>query len=470
MRRGTWLKWWTDLVVLWRERDKLADRNLSKDLKDFLPPALEILEKPANPVAGWLLYIMTATVVVALIWSILGKVDVISVAEGKIIPTGRIKAIQPYAHGMVSAILVTEGQQVEEGQILIELDRTQTLADESRLLSEKKVAEAKRNRRLALVELLKPPFGEMASFEAVINHPALGGDRENGRLLLEEYQAIVFQRQNLESQIEERLAELASSQVLIEQYSENTPLAKTRLDSLKSLYGKGMVGMNDFMSAEVYYNEQVYGLKSEKHHSKQIEAAIVSAEKQLAAQNAQSMSEVSEELNELTRQLEAIDQELLKAQDLSAKQVIYTPVKGTVKGLTINTIGGVVTPAQVLMEIVPFEETLEVEAFLSNQDIGYVKAGQKAEIKVATFPFTKYGVIDAEVAHVAEDATVDENQGLIYRVQLAMEKSTIMVNGKEEQLMPGMAVSAEIATDKRRIIEFVLAPLLRMKDESLRER
>jgi hemolysin D len=145
-------------------------------------------------------------------------------------------------------------------------------------------------------------------------------------------------------------------------------------------------------------------------------------------------------------------------------------VKGVVKGLLTNTVGGVVTPAQILMEIVPLEETLEVEAFLENQDVGHVRAGQVAEIKVATYPFTKYGVIDAKVAHVAEDATSDERLGLVYRVRLVMDKSVITVNGKEEPLIPGMAVSAEIATDKRRVIEFVLAPLLRMKDESLRER
>jgi hemolysin D len=122
------------------------------------------------------------------------------------------------------------------------------------------------------------------------------------------------------------------------------------------------------------------------------------------------------------------------------------------------------------MEIVPVGEILEVEAFIGNQDIGYVRAGQKAEVKVATFPFTKYGVIEAEVAQVAEDATVDEKQGLIYRTRLALAKSSLMVNGRETPLLPGMAVSAEIATDQRRLIEFFLAPLLRMKDESLRER
>ena len=111
-----------------------------------------------------------------------------------------------------------------------------------------------------------------------------------------------------------------------------------------------------------------------------------------------------------------------------------------------------------------------VEAFVSNQDIGYVRAGQRAEVKIATFPFTKYGVIEATVDQVAEDATVDEKLGLIYRTRLLLAKNSLRVNGRETPLLPGMAVTAEIATDQRRLIEFFLAPLLRMKDESLRER
>ena len=224
------------------------------------------------------------------------------------------------------------------------------------------------------------------------------------------------------------------------------------------------------MSAQAYHNEQLFGLKEAESRSEQLLAAIDSAERQLSAQTAQNLSSALDELDELTRQLEAIAQELVKVRDLASKQALRAPVKGTVKGLLANTVGGVVTPAQVLMEIVPLGETLEVEAFLGNQDVGHVKAGQAAEIKVATYPFTKYGVIDGLVAHVAEDATVDERLGLVYRVRLVLEKNSIVVDGREAPLMPGMAVSAEIATDKRRVIEFVLAPLLRMKDESLRER
>jgi hemolysin D len=133
-------------------------------------------------------------------------------------------------------------------------------------------------------------------------------------------------------------------------------------------------------------------------------------------------------------------------------------------------VGGVVTEAQQLMLVVPDEEQLEVEVFLENNDIGFVHESMPAEIKIHTFPFTKYGVIDAVVTTVSDDATVDEERGLIYRMQLRMAKNTLWVEDKEVSLQPGMAVTAEVQTGERRIIEFFLAPLLRAKSESIRER
>lgn len=138
--------------------------------------------------------------------------------------------------------------------------------------------------------------------------------------------------------------------------------------------------------------------------------------------------------------------------------------------LAVNTVGGVVEPAQILMLVVPSEEKLIGEAMLENKDIGFVQQGQDAEIKIHTFPFTRYGVIEAEVLNVSSDAIATEQQGLIYEVKLLMDKSTLMVDEREVQLIPGMAVTAEVKTGKRRLIEYVMAPLLRYKQESIRER
>ena len=487
------------LLKLWKERHKLSENRLSTDLKSFLPPSLEVMEKPPHPAPRIILAIICGICVVGLIWAIVGKVDVITVAEGKIIPSGQIKQIQPYDRGVVSRIAVVEDQVVEAGETLIELDRTQTTAEEIRLTGDDKFAREKRGRREIMISLLrqkiggrlKPlpgspssvieeataadspdwsPAGEAVTDEEIINHPALAGDRKNGLVLLEEYKTVVSQWQTLESQLEERRAEWASSQEIIKQLTATLPLVEQRLTAYKSLFERKMVTMNEYLALEEERLRQFHGLESEKARSAQLTAAINSMEKQLAASQAQSLSEALNELDELSRQSESITQELAKVKDLGAKQILYAPVRGTVKGLVVNTVGGVVEPAQVIMELVPIGETLEVEAFITNQDIGYVQVGQSAEVKINTFPFTKYGVIDAVVENVADDATVDEKLGLIYRAKLVLAKNTIMVDGREVPLLPGMAVTAEIATDQRRLIEFFLAPLLRMKAESLRER
>jgi hemolysin D len=149
---------------------------------------------------------------------------------------------------------------------------------------------------------------------------------------------------------------------------------------------------------------------------------------------------------------------------------LYSPVAGRVQELSTNTEGGVVTDAQQLMLIVPEEENLEVEVFLENKDIGFVRQNMFAEVKVHTFPFVKYGVIEGEIFNVSNDATIDEDKGLIYRMQIRLNKNYLQVDGEKINLMPGMAVTAEIKTGKRKVIEFFLAPLLRAKNESIKER
>jgi hemolysin D len=401
-------------------------------------------------------------------WGVFGRLDIISVAEGKIIPSGKVKEIQPYDRGVVGSILVAEGQLVGEGQALITFDQAQTMADEARLEAELRLAEPRRRRRQVLAGLLMMPGRQPDGY--VRSHPGLGGDEENGGRLLEEYSAIASRLEALGSRVSERRAELAANQAAITGFEESIPLAEERAGALRSLYERNLVGMNEHHSVKEHLIELTQGLESARHVSGQLSAAAAAAESELAAYRSESLAGALSELDELARQEAAITQELAKARDLRSKQTLYSPVRGTVKGLLANTVGGVVSPGQVLMEIVPLGEVLEVEAFLGNQDIGYVKAGQPAEVKVATFPFTKYGVINAVVSNVADDATVDEKLGLVYRVRLELASGSIMVDGEETPLLPGMAVSAEIATGKRRVIEYVLAPLLRMKDESIRER
>jgi hemolysin D len=176
------------------------------------------------------------------------------------------------------------------------------------------------------------------------------------------------------------------------------------------------------------------------------------------------------ELAEAEQRLAQLDQELIKMERLRGLQSLASPVDGVVQQLSIHTIGGVVTEAQQLMVIVPESSRLEIEATLLNKDIGFVQAGQQVAIKLETFPFTRYGTIDGEVLHVSSDAVQHEQLGLVYLARIAMSRATMEADGKTVYLTPGMAATAEVKTGKRRVIEYLLSPVLRYGDESLEER
>ena len=208
----------------------------------------------------------------------------------------------------------------------------------------------------------------------------------------------------------------------------------------------------------------------EKATRQQMTSAIERTQKQLTALQAEVTTQTLTAIAEQQRQQQNLLQELNKARDLNSRQVLYAPVDGKVQQLAVHTIGGVVTPAQPLMLLVPTEAELEVEAWLENKDIGFVTVGQDAEVKIHTFPFTKYGIIEGKVIDMTQDAVVDEQQQFRYKMKVSMGKSNIQVNERLVNLIPGMAVSAEIKTGKRRLIEYVMAPLMRYRKESVRER
>lgn len=211
-------------------------------------------------------------------------------------------------------------------------------------------------------------------------------------------------------------------------------------------------------------------LAAKKRREDPLKTAEREAKKLSNILTAQTKTETLPQITELTKQTQSSEQELAKASGLNNKQISYAPLFGQVQELIVTTIGCTVREAEQLMLIMSDEEQLEVDVFLQNKDIGFVRDGMDAEIKIHTFPFTKYGIIDGEITSISDDATVDEEQGLIYVMHLLMKQNTIFVKGKEVRLMPSMAVTAEVKTGKRRILEFFMASLLRYKEESIRER
>ncbi len=460
----------------WQNRDKLGDANQTRELAAFLPAALEIQESPPNPLARWLAWGLLALVLIAIVWALLGQVNIVASAEGKIIPSSRVKQVQPLEKGVVKALLVSEGEYVKQGQPLIELDTTLTQADKKRLESELYSAKLRLAVSKGVLSLLEKPNPQItASFidSYLLEVPAdtLALDAALYKNMLRQ-QWLQYQSQlkTLESSLIKTQAEQSATKEVIIKLEQTLPIAEKRAATLNNLHGKDFVSETDYLTAEQERIQQTQDLAAERQRLKQSQAAETEVREQINLHKAQSSGTLLIEMSELQRQIASLEEEFTKASDLNAKQILYAPVAGRVQELAVNTVGGVVTEAQQLMLVVPDEEQLEVEVFLENKDIGFVHEGMASEIKIHTFPFTKYGVIDAEVTTVSDDATVDEQRGLIYRMQLRMAKNTLWVEGKEVKLQPGMAVTAEVQTGERRIIEFFLAPLLRAKSESIRER
>ena len=469
----------------WQNRHQLGDNMQSQELAAFLPAALEIQETPPNPLTRWLAWSLSVLVLIAIVWACFGQVNIVASAEGKIIPSSRVKQIQPLEKGVVKAILVNEGDYVTQGQALVELDTTLTSADKNRLQSELHTTTLNLAVNQALLAQIEATTNASVSNknarqqpslrrdQLTLNLPASTSDQETKlyqHLLWQQWQQYWSQYQSLQSSLRKTQAEQAASKEVISKLEQTLPIVTKRATILENLHQKDFVSETDYLQAEQERIQNQQDLAAEKQRYQQLKAAESEVREQINTHIAQTSGTLLTQIADQQRQIAALDEELIKATDLNDKQILYVPVTGRVQELAINTVGGVVTEAQQLMLVIPDEEQLEVEVFLENKDIGFVHEDMPAEVKIHTFPFTKYGVIDAEVSNVSNDAIVDEQRGLIYNMQLRMAKNTIAVNGKDVNLMPGMAVTAEVETGKRRIIEFFLAPLLRARSESIRER
>lgn len=460
---------WQVLRDAWHYRARLGESRYAESQLNFLPAALEIQETPPSPVGRLIGVSIITLMVVGVMWAVLGKVDIVAVAEGKIVPSHQVKVIQPYEKGMVTRVWVEEGQHVKAGDALVELDQTLTQADQQRLSQELYAKQLE----LARYKTLQTWLETGTATPALLDAPSLSSTVDiqlQQQLAHQQWQQYQAQRGALINALQQHQAEKNTSQHLITKLQQTLPLITQRTQAVKTLLDKEMASQMQYWELEEQRIQQTQDLAAEQSRQQQLQAAIDAAQKQIQALEHETQSSQLTAIAESQRKIADLQEELNKAKDLNAKQVLYAPVDGTVQQLVINTIGGVVTPAQPLMQLVPHNEKLLVEAFLENKDIGFVQEGQAAEIKVQTFPFTKYGVINATVQTVSPDAIADEKQGLRYKVRLLMTQSTLQVDERVVELMPGMAVTAEVKTGKRRIIEFVTAPLMQHGQESGRER
>ncbi len=431
----------------------------------FLPAALEVRDTPPSPIGRVILWTILLFFLLAVVWAFFGKVDIVAVAQGKIIPSGHSKLIQPLETGVIRSLHVQEGQHVSRGEILVELDPTISVADLQRLQREADELHQQMTRLQALNER-----------QQTQNYPSRmpGIIRElsplQGQLLQAQWREYEEGLNTLVSEREKLQAQGATLERQIDKLEATLPLISGRADDMQTLLKTHAVARHKALEVEQERISAEHDLKTAISQRKELEEAEAELTAKIEHYKSQFHKQTTENLADATHKLDAVRQEIIKAEVRTRAQILRAPVDGVVQQLQIYTIGGVVTPAQELMLIVPDEEKLEVEALLENKDIGFVEEGQEAEVKIDAFPFTKYGTIDGRLTNISNDAMMDEAKGLVFKTQVSLAKSIMQIDKRQVHLTPGMSVTVEVKTGKRRVIEFFLSPLLRYKQESIRER
>jgi hemolysin D len=453
---------------------------------EFLPAALEIVETPPAPASRHIAGTLILFFVIALTWSCIGKVDIIATAPGKIVPTGRTKVIQPLESGVVRAIHVQDGQKVKAGDVLIEIDTTVSAAERDRLKGENVQAMLDAARLKAALSLDGDPAASFVAPEG-----ATGAEIAlQKKLLINQVDEIRAKLADLDHQVAQSIGSRDAVTSTIDKLNDSIPLLEKRAEARKKLLDKGYGSQLDYLTIKQDLIEHQQELKVQQGHLAEGNADIAAHKEQRREAEDEYRHTNLKDLADAEQKAESTHEQLLQAAQKYRLQTLTAPVDGTVQQLVAHTEGGVVTPAQALMSIVPADSTLEIEAMVSNKDIGFVRAGDEAEIKIDTFDFTRYGLIRGKVQSVSRDAIVrdkpgkpedqhrpgdetqdsqPEGQELVYSTRVSLERAEMQVDDRLVDLEPGMAVTVEIKTGSRRIIEYLLSPLLRHKHQAMRE-
>ncbi len=448
---------------IWKFFKKESGRKLTRRETEFLPAVLEVTETPPSPLGRILLWTIVALTFVTALWSIFGHVDEVAVAPGKIIPMGQVKPIQAEDKGIVKQILVREGQQVKKGELLIKLDRVISAADMERIQKEILYYSLEIERLSAEKE--QRPFSPTGDPD--IDPQKIAFQDQLYKSRMNEYRAKV---NAAEEGIRQNEAALQMAVINRNKLSEQLAVAVDKEERIVSLFAQNAVALFQLMDTRSHRMELEQNLAAQEKEIVRSGALLEQSRQTLAGTIAEHEREIDAKLVEDQKQLAADEEELKKAQEKDRLAGIVAPADGTVSQFSVHSPGAVVTPAQVLMVLVPNDVKLEVEALVANKDIGFIRIGQPAEVKIETFNFQKYGVIDAEVTNINPDAEQDKEKNFAYRVQLKLAKDGVAVNDKMIPLIPGMVATTEIKIRQKRIIEYFLDPFRQYQSEALRER
>jgi hemolysin D len=415
------------------------------------------------------LYLLLALLACMLVWMCFGKLDIVAVSSGKLVPQSFVKIVQPAEAGIVREILVTEGDAVREGDILVRMDARLANADATTVRDEL------HRKRLQLRRI-----------DAELAGSSLKAAREDPPELVAQLEAQMRARRQAHADAvgtEEALRarsvhDLGSALEIESKLRQTEPMYREQAQAWEQLAREGFAGRLLALDRRRTHVETEQELKAQQRTVESLRAAIAGAEKRIAQINSNYRQQLHSERSEAAATYQRLQQDSIKLEHRHALLELRAPQAGIVKDLATHTPGTVLSPGAVVLTLVPQNEPLVAEVWVTNADSGFVQAHQKARIKVAAYPFQKYGLIDGVVEQVSADAqdrtsaaegTAKPLSELAYRARVRL-LSTDGGSSGALKLVPGMAVTAEVHIGRRTVLEYLLSPIQKAASEAARER
>jgi HlyD family secretion protein len=458
--------------------ERLGDR-IQADPRDFLPAIVRLQEAPPNPLGRQVLWVTLAFIAALVLWATVGKLDIVAVAEGKLVPDTYLKIVQPTDSGVVKEILVKEGEPVKSGQVLMRMDTTLSDSDLKALTADYQ------NKRIALrridAQLAGAPFTRRAEEPAELFAQVFAQYAANRRA----YESALAQERALldKAKNDLRTAEQVQTKLL-----QVLPHYREQEAAFEKLARDGFAGKLMFTDKQRERIEREQDLRAQESVIASARSTIEQEEQKIVQITADYRRALQTERVDVATQAEKAGQELAKQEHRHEYLELKAPQDGVVKDLATHTIGTVTSPGTILMTLVPKDEILRAEVWVKNDDIGFVREGQPARVKLAAFTFQKYGMLDGEVSHVSADSAEQgaapgagaSGQGqsqtkggpapLAYRTLVNLRNQFLEADGRKYGLAPGMQVSAEIHLGTRTVLEYLLSPVTKAFHEAARER
>lgn len=427
--------------------NKIKDyvENMFKDQDDsheFLPIIAEIEEEPVNPLGRTMFWILIVLIIFTGLWLFFGKADIVVSARGKIIPDGEIKIIQPLETGVIKKILVKEGDFVKKGQILMEIDPSTT---------EPHLESMKAN--LEYINLERKRLNSLSngrSFGVV--------DSESAQTQKSLYQTSLA---DLNNQLQAKRKEIQGIDEEINNYRKQLSINFAKEQRMNKV--ADIIAKNDLEKVKAENTEYRSKIQELRHQRAKAQEEADYIHSNFKTQNLNELADRDKKATELDANIKEI--EFRKQQ-----QNIVSPVDGYVNTLLVHTTGGVVTPAQKLVSVVPLNAPLIIKATVMNKDIGFIREKMPVLAKIDTFDFQKYGMINGFVKKISKDSVDDQRLGPVYDVYITPLNKTLMVEGRETPITTGMSLTAEIKVNKRRIIEFFIYPMIKYWNQAIQVR